>query len=196
MFHCNGWCFPWAVTAAAATHVCLAEDRARPGVAADPGGEASRTSALKGAPTVLLSMLAYAPRRRAASPATCRCEGSRRAGRRRRRRSCGGGWASSASDVTHLYGLTETFGPAMICDWRPSGTAWTVKRAAKLKARQGVGNMIAFTPRVIAADGSDVPADGTRGGADRAARQQRDARVPEGPRGDAGGCARRLVPHG
>jgi fatty-acyl-CoA synthase len=63
-------------------------------------------------------------------------------------------------DVTHLYGLTETFGPAMICDWRPEWNALDVEAQARMKARQGVGNMISCTARVIAADGSDVPADG------------------------------------
>jgi fatty-acyl-CoA synthase len=64
-------------------------------------------------------------------------------------------------DVTHLYGLTETFGPAMICDWRPEWNGLDTEAKARLKARQGVGNMIACTARVIAADGTDVPADGT-----------------------------------
>ena len=63
-------------------------------------------------------------------------------------------------DVTHLYGLTETFGPAMICDWRPEWDGLDADGQARIKARQGVGNMIACTARVIAADGTDVPADG------------------------------------
>jgi fatty-acyl-CoA synthase len=67
-------------------------------------------------------------------------------------------------DVTHLYGLTETFGPAMICDWRPEWNDLDQDAQSRLKARQGVGNMIAFTPRVIGEDGSDVPADGATTG--------------------------------
>ena len=63
-------------------------------------------------------------------------------------------------DVTHLYGLTETFGPAMICDWRPEWDELDADARARIKARQGVGNVIACTARVIAADGTDVPADG------------------------------------
>ena len=63
-------------------------------------------------------------------------------------------------DVTHLYGLTETFGPAMICDWRPEWNGLDPDEQARLKARQGVGNMISCRVRVIDEDGDDVPADG------------------------------------
>ncbi len=63
-------------------------------------------------------------------------------------------------DVTHLYGLTETFGPVMICDWRPEWNALDAAEQARLKARQGVGNMISCRARVIGPNGTDVPADG------------------------------------
>src|SRR5919107_1132025 len=151
MFHCNGWCFPWAVTAAGATHVCLRR--------VDPTEvwrllREERVTHLEGAPTVL-SMLAYAPQ----------------AGRLDRtvRVATGGAPPSPAIlrrmgelgfDVTHLYGLTETFGPAMLCDWRPEWDGLDTDARARIKARQGVGNMIACTARVIAPDGTDVPADG------------------------------------
>jgi fatty-acyl-CoA synthase len=151
MFHCNGWCFPWAVTAAAATHVCLPK--------VDPEQvwrllRAEGVTHLEGAPTVL-SMLAYAPD---AAPLEQTV-----------RVATGGAPPSPAIlrrmgelgfDVTHLYGLTETFGPAMICDWRPEWNALDGSAQARLKARQGVGNMISCTARVIADDGSDVAADG------------------------------------
>ena len=152
MFHCNGWCFPWAVTAAAATHVCLPR--------LDPAEvwrllHAEGVTHLEGAPTVL-SMLAYAPE---ATPLE-----------RTVRVSTGGAPPSPAIlrrmgelgfDVTHLYGLTETFGPAMICDWRPEWNGLDTEAQARMKARQGVGNMISCTTRVVAPDGTDVPADGS-----------------------------------
>ncbi|TWH18769.1 AMP-binding protein [Prauserella rugosa] len=151
MFHCNGWCFPWAVTAAAATHVCL------PSV--DPLEvwrllREEGVTHLNGAPTVL-SMLAYAEQA-APLPQTVRV-------------ATGGAPPSPAIlrrmgelgfDVTHLYGLTETFGPAMICDWRPEWEVLDPQEQARMKARQGVGNMIACRVRVVADDGTDVPADG------------------------------------
>ncbi|WPB94436.1 AMP-binding protein [Streptomyces malaysiensis] len=67
-------------------------------------------------------------------------------------------------EVTHLYGLTETYGPAMLCDWRPEWNDRDAAAQARLKARQGVGNMISCVPRVIADDGTDVPADGVTTG--------------------------------
>ncbi|WP_326566967.1 AMP-binding protein [Amycolatopsis rhabdoformis] len=151
MFHCNGWCFPWAVTAAAATHVCL--PKVEPAEVWRLIREEGVTH-LNGAPTVL-SMLAYAQEATPVSPTV--------------RVATGGAPPSPAIlrrmgelgfEVTHLYGLTETFGPAMICDWRPEWNDLDPADQARLKARQGVGNMIACVARVIGADGVDVPADG------------------------------------
>jgi fatty-acyl-CoA synthase len=63
-------------------------------------------------------------------------------------------------DITHLYGLTETFGPAVLCEWRSEWSLLPIAEQAKLKARQGVGNAISERLRVVDADGADVPADG------------------------------------
>ncbi|MEU4671344.1 AMP-binding protein [Amycolatopsis sp. NPDC023774] len=151
MFHCNGWCFPWAVTAAAATHVCL--PKVEPAEVWRLIREEGVTH-LNGAPTVL-SMLAYAQEAAPVTPTV--------------RVATGGAPPSPAIlrrmgelgfDVTHLYGLTETFGPAMICDWRPEWNDLDAAAQARMKARQGVGNMIACVVRVIGADGVAVPADG------------------------------------
>jgi len=91
MFHCNGWTFPWAVTAAGGTHVCLP--------AVDPAAiwrliRTEGVTHLCGAPTVL-SMIGYAPRPATGSTPRHRCT-SQSVERRPARRSCGG-WASSAS---------------------------------------------------------------------------------------------------
>ena len=156
MFHCNGWCFPWAVTAAAATHVCLPK--------VDPAEiwrllREEGVTHLEGAPTVL-SMIAYAPAAKDHVPDPDRPPV---------RIATGGAPPSPAIlrrmgelgfDVTHLYGLTETYGPAMICDWRPEWTGLDAEEQARLKSRQGVGNMISCTVRVVTEDGADVPADG------------------------------------
>ena len=154
MFHCNGWCFPWAVTAAGATHVCL------PKVDPDEIWRLIREEGvthLNGAPAVL-SMIAYAEAADKGVP-----DG------RVVRVATGGAPPSPAIlqrmgilgfDVTHLYGLTETFGPAAICDWRPEWDALDAPARARLKARQGVGNMISCPLRVVTEDGADVPADG------------------------------------
>jgi fatty-acyl-CoA synthase len=64
-------------------------------------------------------------------------------------------------DVTHLYGLTETFGPAVVCAWRSEWRGLPLEQQARIKARQGVGNVISQQVRVVDARGGDVPADGT-----------------------------------
>lgn len=152
MFHCNGWCFPWAVTAAAATHVCLRK--------VDPS-EVWRlirqrgVTHLNGAPTVL-SMLAYAAEADAikGNPVRVATGGAPPSPAILRRMTALG------FDVTHLYGLTETYGPAAICDWRPEWNELDLEARARMKARQGVANMISCEIRVLGDDGGDVIADG------------------------------------
>ena len=151
MFHCNGWCFPWAVTAAGATHVALRS------VTPEHIWHAIRTEGvthLCAAPTVLIGVAAAAD-----SPA-----------KRTVLVSTGGAPPSPALlqrmdelnfDVTHLYGLTETYGPAAICDWRPEWNSLDVAEQSRLKARQGVANLVSLPLRVLGHDGADVPADGS-----------------------------------
>jgi fatty-acyl-CoA synthase len=150
MFHCNGWCFPWAVTAAGAAHLCLRKFDA--GVVWSRLRDSGVTH-FNGAPTVL-TMLAW-------HPAAARLP-------RPVRVATGGAPPTPAilqraaelgMDVTHLYGLTETFGPAAICEWRGEWSALGIEEQARLKARQGVGNVISRELRVVDAHGKDVPAD-------------------------------------
>ncbi|MGB3482123.1 MAG: acyl--CoA ligase family protein [Mycobacterium sp.] len=153
MFHCNGWCFPWAVTAAAGTHVCLPK--------IDPTEvwrliREQGVTHLNGAPTVL-SMLAYAEQAapvegRAVRVATGGAPPSPAILRR---------MAALGFEVTHLYGLTETYGPAVICDWRPEWDGLDLDTQARMKARQGVANMISCEIRVLDESGGDVAADGS-----------------------------------
>lgn len=150
MFHCNGWCFPWAATAAAATHVCLRR------VDADAAWHLMETETISlfcGAPTVL-TMIANAK--------------SAKKVKRTVRVLTGGSPPTPAIirrmeqlgiTVTHLYGLTETFGPIMLNDWNPEWNTESEERRAILTARQGVGNVIAVAPRVVDESGHDVPAD-------------------------------------
>ena len=152
MFHCNGWCFTWGVTAAGARHLCLRK--------IEPAEvwrliEEEGVTHFNAAPTVL-TMLAYDP---AARPAP------------RPIRVATGGAPPSPTllsrlaelniDVTHLYGLTETFGPAVVCDWHPEWDALPPDERARIKARQGVDNVISEPLRVVDGEGNDVPADGT-----------------------------------
>jgi fatty-acyl-CoA synthase len=63
-------------------------------------------------------------------------------------------------DVIHLYGLTESYGPAVICEWHPEWDDLPASERAELTARQGVGNVLGGEVRVVDEDGADVPADG------------------------------------
>ncbi len=152
MFHCNGWCFTWAVTAAGGTHLCLRK--------ADPALiwqhlRDSGVTQLNAAPTLLI-MLAWHDSARPLS--------------RTVNVSTGGApptpallarMAALNMNMTHLYGLTETFGPAVLCEWRKDWNQWPTDQQAHIKARQGVGNIISQALRVIDAQGGDVPCDGT-----------------------------------
>jgi acyl-CoA synthetase (AMP-forming)/AMP-acid ligase II len=150
MFHCNGWCFPWAVTAAGATHLCLRKVEAG---AIWRHLRESGVTQFCAAPTVL-TMTAWAPEASALP--------------RRVHAATGGApptpallerLAALGMGITHLYGLTETYGPAGICDWRSAWDALPIAEQARRKARQGVANVIGEPIRVVDDDGADVPRD-------------------------------------
>jgi fatty-acyl-CoA synthase len=63
--------------------------------------------------------------------------------------------------VTHLYGLTETYGPAVINDWQPEWSLLPENEKARLNARQGVGNIVTNEIAVLDTEGREVPSDGT-----------------------------------
>ncbi len=154
MFHCNGWCFPWTITALAGTHVCLRRVAARDIYAAiaDHG-----VTHLCGAP-IVMGMLLNAPagERRdfpqavqmmtaASPPPATVLEGMARLGIK----------------VTHVYGLTEVYGPAVVCDWKPEWDALPPGEQARLKSRQGLPYVVQ-EGLMVADPGSlaPVPADG------------------------------------
>lgn len=152
MFHCNGWCFPWAATAAGATHVCL-----RRFDAMDAWDLIKRESIslFCGAPTVLTMMANAESAVRVPRPVRVFTGGSAPTPAIIRRME------ELGIAVTHLYGLTESFGPVMLNDWDPMWDSQSQERRAILMARQGVGNVIALAPRVVDPTGRDVPADAT-----------------------------------
>ncbi|MFN2306568.1 MAG: acyl-CoA synthetase [Paracoccaceae bacterium] len=131
MFHCNGWCFPWTLSAIVGTHVCLRQVRAAPiwDSIADEG-----VTHLCGAPIVMSLMIsAPAAEKRdldrrvqfftAAAPPPEKLLAEMQA---------------AGFDVTHLYGLTETYGPAVVNDWHAEWSNLPLDRQATLKSRQGV----------------------------------------------------------
>ena len=152
MFHCNGWCFPWAVTAAGGVHLCL--PRLEPHLVWQHVRESAVTH-FCAAPT-LLTMIIWDP------------QASRGTLPRPVRIGTGGApptpallerLAELGMDVTHLYGLTETYGPSVLCEWRSDWKRLTIPQQAKLKSRQGVGNVISCEIRVVDERGEDVVAD-------------------------------------
>ena len=154
MFHCNGWTYPWAVTAVAGTHVCLR--RVEP-PQIFPAIERHRVTHLCGAP-IVLNMLVHAPaavKRRfdhvievatgGAAPPSAVIANMERMGFR----------------VTHLYGLTESYGPATLCEWQDSWEALPLDDRAACMARQGVAYPTLAGVRVVdPATMADVAADG------------------------------------
>ena len=151
MFHCNGWCFPWTVTALAGTHVCLRRVAAQ---AIYDAIERHGVTHMCGAPVVMNLLLNARdhPLQRevdmmtagAAPPAVVI-----------------GGMEALGFRITHVYGLTEVYGPAVICAWHDEWDALPPDQRARLKARQGVqypvleGLMVA-DPETLA----PVPNDG------------------------------------
>jgi fatty-acyl-CoA synthase len=154
MFHCNGWCFPWAVTAAGARHVCMRQP--------DPAEavrliEAEGVTHLCGAPVVLSSLAQY-----------CGTHGIRFAGGLRIVTAGAPpppavirAAEQTGAEITHVYGLTETYGPHTICCWKSEWSALPQHERALIKARQGVAYMVAgMDLRVADSEMNDVPADG------------------------------------
>ena len=155
MFHCNGWCFPWAVTAVGGTHVMLR--------ALEPGTvwrhiRDDGITHFNAAPTVLIGLVNHpdaAPAPRTVQVATGGAPPSP---------TLLSQMAELNIHVTHLYGLTETYGPSLICDWRSEWDDLTAGEQARIKARQGVGTLVTSSVRVVDAEGADVPADGATQG--------------------------------
>ncbi|BBY02520.1 AMP-binding protein [Mycobacterium seoulense] len=153
MFHCHGWCFTWAVTAAGGAHICLRSvDHTEIWRLIDDEG----VTHLNGAPVVLNS-IAYGDAAHGLVPPRNLLIGT------------GGApptptilarLAALNMDVVHLYGLTETYGPVVICEWQRSWDSYDAPRRARLKARQGVCNIVSQPVRVLDANGDDVPKDG------------------------------------
>jgi len=154
MFHCNGWCFPWSISIVAGTHVCLRQVRAKAmyDALADHG-----VTHLCGAP-IVMSTLLNAPEAEqrefmqsvdfftAAAPPP---------------ESVLAAMKERGFNVTHIYGLTETYGPSVVNDWNRDWNSLDASSYAAKKARQGV--------RYVTLEGLDVldpqtlepvPADG------------------------------------
>ncbi len=154
MFHCNGWCFPWTLAAVGGTNVCLRrvdvqhiyELIATEGVTHYCGAPTVHYMLINAPPAVralkkhlVKGMIAAAP-----PPATILQA-----------------MDENQFEITHVYGLTETYGPAVICDWHPEWNELPIEEQARMKARQGVRyhmleSLIVADPNTL----EPVPADG------------------------------------
>jgi fatty-acyl-CoA synthase len=154
MFHCNGWCFPWTVAANAGTNVCLRK------VDAAPIFEQIRNHRVThycGAP-IVHQMLINAPAEMkrgiehkvsglvaAAAPPAAMIEGMKLMG----------------FDITHVYGLTETYGPATVCAKHPEWESLPLAEQVRLNGRQGVRYIVEEGLSVMDPETMQpVPADG------------------------------------
>ena len=131
MFHCNGWCFPWSLSVVAGTHVCLRAVRAK---AMYDAIATHKVTHLCGAPIVMATLLNSPDDEKkplphvvefftaAAPPPEAVLAAMKEAG----------------FNVTHLYGLTECYGPSVVNDWHEDWNALSSTEQAEKKARQGV----------------------------------------------------------
>jgi fatty-acyl-CoA synthase len=151
MFHCNGWCFPWANTAIGATNVCLR--KFDPSLVWDLFDSHGVTHYC-GAPTVQLSLMNDPKAHRldrqvtvlvAAAPPSPTLLGALKERNFR---------------PIHVYGLTETYGPITICAWHREWDSLPADEQARQNARQGQGNLTSDLVRVVDEHMNDVACDG------------------------------------
>ena len=154
MFHCNGWCFPWTVAMLGGTHVCLRRVEAAPILAAMREHKADHYCAapivhnlLINAPAALREGIGHKVRGMVAgaAPPAAMIEGMARLG----------------FDITHVYGLTEVYGPAAVAVKRDDWAGQSLSEQARLNGRQGVRyalqeGMTVLDPATMV----EVPADG------------------------------------
>ena len=131
MFHCNGWCFPWSISVKAGVHVCLRQVRAQP--IFDLIAE-HRVTHMCGAPIVMSILLNAGEDEKRPLPHIVRFFTAAAPPPASVLRAMG----EAGFEVTHLYGLTEVYGPAVVNDWKDEWNALDPEVQAHLKARQGV----------------------------------------------------------
>lgn len=154
MFHCNGWCFPWTITLQAGTHVCLRRVDAASiyNAIADYG-----VTHLCGAPIVMNMLIHAKPADRRALPHKVEVMTAAAPPPA----SVIQAMETQGFSITHVYGLTEVYGPVVYCAWKQEWDALPVEERARLKARQGVRYQLQAGLMVADPDTLEpVPADG------------------------------------
>lgn len=154
MFHCNGWCFPWTITAMAGTHICL---RKVEGSAILDAIERHGVTHLCGAPIVMSMMVAA----QGDHARTWSQDVSMMTAGAAPPAAVIGAIEAMGIHIVHVYGLTEVYGPCVVCAWHPEWNDLPADEQAVLKARQGVTyevqeDMIVANPETL----EPVPLDG------------------------------------
>jgi fatty-acyl-CoA synthase len=151
MFHCNGWCFPWAIAAVAGRHVTIRKvDPERIWDLVDTEGVTN----FNGAPTVQLMIINHPKAHRVARPVTVFVGGAPPSPTLFTR------MAELNFRIVHLYGLTETYGPAIVSPEQDNWDELPAEQRAKLLARQGQAYISSDLVRVVDEDMNDIPRDG------------------------------------
>ena len=151
MFHCNGWTFPWAVTAAAATHVCLRK--------VEPPRiwelfEGEGITHYCAAPTVQIGIANDEAAHPLGTPVTAAIAGAPPSP------TLLGGLLELNINPMHIYGLTETYGPLTTSGGHPEWEDLDMEERARLMSRQGQGYVTSDLVRVVDENMNDVPRDG------------------------------------
>ncbi|SDR32523.1 acyl-CoA synthetase [Pseudovibrio sp. Tun.PSC04-5.I4] len=154
MFHCNGWCFPWSLSLVAGTHVCLRQVRQAPiwNALAD-----EKVTHLCGAPIVMSTLLNTAEdeKRKLTQPVEFFTAAAPPP------ETVLAAMAEEGFNVTHLYGLTEVYGPAVVNEWHEQWNELSSQEQATRKARQGVNYVALEDLAVLDPETMEpVPSDG------------------------------------
>jgi fatty-acyl-CoA synthase len=154
MFHCNGWCFPWSISVAAGTHVCLRWVRAKPMFDAIADHKVTH---IGGAPIVMSAFINAPESERRKLPHTVQFITAAAPPPEQVLAQM----AEAGFNVTHVYGLTETYGPSVVNEWKESWETLDRGQRAAKKARQGVryhalDGLTVMDPETM----ENVPADG------------------------------------
>ena len=151
MFHCNGWCFSWGVTAVAGTHVCLRK------IDPDKIWDLIKNEGVthyNGAPTVQIMLVNHPKAEPLDHPVTVTIAGAPPSPTLLKKIK-----ALNFHPI-HTYGLTETYGPHTICEWHPAWDNLSPEEQACLLARQGQAYLTADLVRVVDENMDDVPRNG------------------------------------
>jgi fatty-acyl-CoA synthase len=151
MFHCNGWCFTWAVTAMGARHVCLR--KVDPAAIWELLGREGITH-YNGAPTVHLDVVTHPAAHRVQRGLTVTIGGAPPSPTLLAK------MVALNFKPVHVYGLTETYAPYTVCEPQEGWAELPDDERARLLGRQGVHNIVSDPIRVVDPEMNDVPRDG------------------------------------